>query len=177
MMLVEKVSPLKQCPVCILEDASFVDSKVSKHDITDQQAADELKVSYRVYAAHYETHVRRRLVTALSTEIVPLRDIVIDKVLLVAESTDRLRKVILAFSERILLNKEPDSKDILALGQMERSLTQNVKDLAMIQGELSMGDTTNIQINIEKAERLWDIVMETAPPEYKKVLLQKLSIE
>ena len=52
-------------------------------------------------------------------------------------------------SENILL--KPDeftSKDILALGQMDRNLVQSVKDLAMINGELTSGDTTNIQINI-----------------------------
>ena len=164
-----------QCVVCVKEDVEYIDQKVAKHDMTDAQAAEHFGVSERVYAAHYESHVLRKLVNALSTDIMPLKEIVIDKVKVVAESVDRLRKVVLAMSEGILLRPDDyDSKDILALGQMERNIAQTVKDLAQIQGELNNGDVTNIQINVQKAEKLMDIIMETAPPDYKQFLLKKL---
>ena len=164
-----------QCVMCIAPDVEYINSKVAKHDMTDSDAAKHYKVTDRVWAAHYESHVLRKLVNALSTDIVPLKEIVIDKIKVVGESVDRLRKVVLILTDDVLLNRDKrDSKDVLALGQMERNLTQTVKDLAQIQGELNVGDTVNIQYNIVKAEKFMNIVMETASPEYKKVLLQKL---
>ena len=165
-----------QCVICIADDSDYISSKVAKHDMTDQDAAKHYHVTERIWAAHYESHVLRKLVNALSTDIVPLKEIVIDKIKVVGESVDRLRKVVLILTDDVLLNRDKrDSKDVLALGQMERNLTQTVKDLAQIQGELNVGDTVNIQYNIVKAEKFMNIVMETAPPEYKKVLLQKLT--
>ena len=167
-----------QCTVCIQEDAQYIDSKVAKQEMSDKEAADHFKVTERLYAAHYESHVLRRLVTALSTDIVPLKEIVLDKIKVISESADRLRKVVLVLSEDILLNPDNhDSKDVLALGQMERNLTQTVKDLAMIQGELTVGDTINIQNNIVVAEKLTNIMMENACPTCKKIFLDKLSAE
>lgn len=166
-----------QCVVCIAPDVEYINTKVAEHDMTDKEAAQHYHVSERIWAAHYETHVLRKLVNALSTDIVPLKEIVIDNVKVVAESVDRLRKVVLALSDEIILHpKDQDSKDILALGQMERNLTQTVKDLAYLTGELTSGDTVNIQYNIVKAEKLTNIVMENACPTCKGVFLKKLEL-
>lgn len=167
-----------QCTICILEDAEYIASKVGKHEMSDKEAAIHFKVSERIWAAHYEEHVRKRIVNALSTEIVPLKEIIIENVNIVSESIDRTRKVILFMSEKILLNMEDfTAKEILALGQMERNLVQSVKDLAMLTGDLTTGDTTNIQINIEKAEKMTSIVMENACSTCKPLFLKKLENE
>ena len=169
--------PVKNCEVCTKEEKDYIDLRVAKREISDQEAAKELGVSYREYAAHYENHVRRRLVTAVSTDIFPLKELVVEKIHTVSEAVDRLRKMAVILHERYLMNQdEYDSKDILAMGKIERNLAETVKDLAQLQGELTTGDTTNIQINIQKAEKLMEIVMETAPPDYKKFLLQKLEV-
>ncbi len=165
-----------QCVICIERDSEYIGSKVAKHDMTDNEAAKHYGVSERIWAAHYESHVLRKLVNALSTDIVPLKEVVIEKTKMVAESCDRLRMIVLQMSEKALLNKDLDSRDILALGQMERNLVQTVKDLAMIQGELSTGDTINIQNNIVKAEKLTNIMMENACPVCKETFLKKLQL-
>ena len=165
-----------QCVICIEPDSEYIGSKVAKHDMTDNEAAKHYGVSERIWAAHYESHVLRKLVNALSTDIVPLKEVVIEKTKMVAESCDRLRMIVLQMSEKALLDKNLDSRDILALGQMERNLVQTVKDLAMIQGELSTGDTINIQNNIVKAEKLTNIMMENACPVCKKTFLDKLQL-
>ncbi len=163
-----------QCVICIEPDAEYIGSKVAKHDMTDSEAAKHYGVNERIWAAHYEQHVFRKLVNALSTDIVPLKEIVIEKTKMVAESCDRLRKIVLQMSEKALLSKDIDSREILALGQMERNLVQTVKDLALIQGELNEGTTINIQNNIVKAEKLTNIMMENACPTCKGVFLNKL---
>lgn len=165
-----------QCIVCVHEDADYINSKVAKQEMTDEQAAKHFGISVRIWAAHYESHVLRKLVSALSTDIVPLKKIVINKVDMVSESCDRLRRVILEMNEKLLKREdgEVDSKDILALGQMERNLAQTVKDLAHIQGELNTGDTINIQNNVVKAEKLTNVVMENACPACKRIFLDKL---
>jgi len=179
MMLAKQPMIATQCAVCVHEDAEYIGTKVAKKDMSDVDAAKHFKVSERVWAAHYEEHVRKRIVNALSTDIVPLKEIVVEKVAMVSESCDRLRKVVLFMSEQILLVKPEnfDSKEILALGQMERNLVQTVKDLAMIQGELNSGDTVNIQVNIEKAERFSAIMMENACSKCRPVFLRKLEDE
>ena len=169
--------PSKQCPVCVRGDCSYIDSKVAKHEMTDKEAAEYFGVSYRVYAAHYHEHVLTSLVNALSTDIVPIKEIVVDKVNVVAESADRLRKVVLLMSEEVLNDKRFDHKTIQSIVSLERSLTQTVKDLAIIQGELKMGDTVNIQQNVVKAEKLMNIVMEDACHVCKDNFLKKLETE
>lgn len=167
-----------QCVVCLKEDAEYIGSKVAKNEMSDKEASSHFNVSERTWAAHYVEHVQRRIVNALSTDIVPLKEIVIENVKIVSESIDRTRKVILFMSEKILLNQDDfTAKDILALGQMERNLVQSVKDLAMLTGDLTTGDTTNIQINIEKAERMTSIVMENACSTCKPLFLKKLENE
>jgi hypothetical protein len=163
-----------QCVICIAPDSELVNAKVAKHDMTDKEAAEHYGVTLRIWAAHYESHVLRKLVNALSTDIVPLKEIVIEKTHIVAESCDRLRKIVLQMSEKILTDEETDSKDILAMGQMERNLAQTVKDLAQLQGELNSGDTINIQNNIVKAEQLTNVMMENACSACKGLFLKKL---
>lgn len=175
--MMEKKLPVKQCPVCVREDHEYIDAKVAKTEMTDQEAAKHCGVSYRVYAAHYYEHVMTSLVNALSTDIMPIKEIVVDKINTVSESVDRLRKLVLTMSDTVYKENKFDNKTIQSIVSLERSLTQTVKDLAIIQGEITMGDTVNIQQNIVKAEKLMNIVMEDACHVCKENFLKKLESE
>lgn len=166
-----------QCTICIAEESDYIANKVAKKDLTHEEAARELGVKVDEWIAHYELHVRRRLVNAIATDIESIKDQLIDKIQEGQKSIRRVINVTDGIYKRLSENEDvqKDVKLIQAYASLEKNLMSGLKELAILEGDISAATTVNHYHNAIKVDKLMAVVMEDAPPEFKNKLLKKLN--
>jgi len=164
-----------QCLLCIKSESEYIANKVVKKELTHQQAANELGVGLPEWVSHYELHVRNKLVTALSQDIEGIKDNFLDKVKTAHDSLDRLIKTTEGIHKRIGLKENQDNtKLIMAYATLEKNVISGLKECAILEGDISAATTINIQNNTIKVDKLMAVVLEVAPPETQRLILQKM---
>lgn len=167
--------PPQQCVLCVKPEAEFIAFKVSKQELSPTQAAKELGVTLPEWVTHYELHVRDKLVNAIAHDIEPFKDGLIDKIKEARASMIRVITFTKDISEK-LKNKDIQGniKLIAVYATLEGNIMKNLKDLAILEGDISTATTINIQNNTLKVDAIINIVMEDAPPELQAKILKKL---
>ncbi len=166
-----------QCRLCLRSEAEYIANKVVKKELTNVEAAKELNVSISDWIAHYELHVRDKIVNAISMDIEPIKKNLLDKIKEGTESMDRLIQLTKNISEKLVgENVERNVKLIQTYATLERNVITGLKELAILEGDISTATTVNIQNNTIKVDKIMSIVMEDAPEEFKRKLLKKLEI-
>lgn len=164
-----------QCLICIKPEAEYIANKVVKRELTNEQAAKELDVKPSEWISHYELHVRKKLLTAISNDMEPIKKLYLDKVKEGTDSLDRLIKLTKSISTRL---ENEDSQKNLRLIQtyaiLEKNVINGLKELAILEGEIHNATNVYHQTNIIKVDKIMSIVMEEATPELKKRILGKL---
>lgn len=164
-----------QCQLCLKSEAEYIASKVVKKELTHQEASKELEVSLPDWIAHYELHVRNKLVNAISMDIEPIKKNLLDKIKEGTESMDRLITLTKNISQKLSSeNIERNIKLIQTYATLERNVITGLKELAILEGDISTATTINIQNNTLKVDKIMSIVMEDAPEDFKRKLLSKL---
>jgi len=164
-----------QCQLCLKGEAQYIANKVVKKELTHSDAAKELHVSMADWIAHYELHIRNKLVNAISLDIEPIKKNLLDKIKEGTESMDRLISLTKNISEKLSgENIERNIKLIQTYATLERNVITGLKELAILEGDISTATTINIQNNTLKIDKIMSIVMEDAPEDFKRKLLAKL---
>jgi len=164
-----------QCVLCLKPESEYIANKVVKKDLTNEQAAKEMEVSLPEWISHYELHVRNKLVNVLAHDIEPIKRNLIDKIGKGTESLNRL----IGLTEKIRTKLESeknqtDTRLISAYAQLEKNIISGLKELAILEGDISVATTVNIQQNVLMVDKLMSIVMEDAPPAFKEVVLERM---
>ena len=164
-----------QCQLCLKSEAEYIANKVVKKELTNVEAAKELNVSMSDWIAHYELHVRNKLVTAISMDIEPIKKNLLDKIKEGTESMGRLIMLTKDISKKLSSeNVERNVKLIQTYATLERNVITGLKELAILEGDISTATTINIQNNTLQVDKIMSIVMEDAPEDFKRKLLLKL---
>lgn len=168
-----------QCVICLKSEASYIENKVVKKELSHEAAAKELKVGLPEWVSHYELHVRNKLVTALSKDVDTIKDNFLDKVKTAHASLDRLIQTTEGVHKRLKdKDNQENTKLIMAYATLEKNVISGLKECAILEGDITAANTINITNNTIKVDKLMAIVMEDAPPELQKKILKKLeSIE
>lgn len=160
-----------------MPEAGYISNKVAKNELNSNQAAKELGVTIPEWLEHYELHVRRKVMTAIANndEVKGMANNVIDKIKEGQDSLQRLIDVTKPIYEKLKHEENQDNiKLIQAYAQLEGNVMRNLKELAVLEGEIQNSLTINYTNNVIKAEKLISVVLESAPPMYKKELLKQL---
>ena len=164
-----------QCLLCLEPKTEYIANKVVKKELTNEQAAKELEVPLSEWIAHYELHVRNKLVNIIAHDLEPIKKNFFDKILKGTESMERL----IGLTEKISKRLENEDiqrniKLIATYAQLERNVISGLKELAVLEGDFKQAETINVYNNTIKIEKLMAIVMEDAPPDFKDVILRRL---
>ena len=164
-----------QCMLCLEGSTVVIDNKVVKKELTNEQAARELNVSLTEWIAHYELHVRNKLINVIAHDLEPIKKNFFDKI---EEGTDSLKRLI-SLTEKISQKLEDENiqgntKLISAYAQLEKNVISGLKELAILEGDIHAATTINIQNNTLQVDKLMAIVMENAPPSFKKIVLERM---
>ncbi len=164
-----------QCMLCLKGESEYIASKVVKKELTHAEAAKELSVSLPDWISHYELHIRNKLVNAISLDIEPIKKNLLDKIKEGTESMDRLITLTKSISSKLESeNVERNIKLIQTYATLERNVITGLKELAILEGDISTATTINIQNNTLQVDKIMSIVMEDAPEDFKRKLLLKL---
>ena len=163
-----------QCLICLNEFAESIANKVTKQELTHEQAAKELRVSLPAWVAHYELHVHNKLVTAIATDVVAMKDNFLDKVKLAHDSLDRLINMTQKIHKLVEKNSD-NTKLIMAYATLEKNVINGLKECGILEGDFKTATTINIQQNVLKVDTIMAIVMEDAPPDIQEKILKRLS--
>ncbi len=164
-----------QCMLCLESKTEYIANKVVKKELTNEQAAKELEVPLTEWIAHYELHVRNKLVNIIAHDLEPIKKNFFDKILKGTESMERL----IGLTEKISKKLEDEDiqrnvKLIATYAQLERNVISGLKELAILEGDFKQAETINVYNNTIKIDKLMAIVMEDAPPDFKDIILRRL---
>ncbi len=164
-----------QCVLCLKPSSEYIANKVVKKEITNEQAAKEMGVNLPEWIAHYELHVRNKLVNMIAHDLEPIKKNFLDKIEKGTESMNRLISLTKQISNKLENeNNQMNTRLISAYAQLEKNVISGLKELAILEGDINAATTIHIQNNTIKIDKLMSIVMEDAPPEFKKVILKRL---
>lgn len=164
-----------QCQICLMPEAAYVENKVTKKDLSHEQAAKELAVDLPKWLAHYELHIRNKLVNAIAKDIEPMKIQLLDKIQEAKSSMERLIGTTQQI-HKLLENKDNqmNTRLISAYASLEKNVITGVKELAILEGDITNATQINIQHNEIKIDKLMSIVMEDATPAQQTKILKKL---
>ena len=161
--------------LCLKGESEYIANKVVKKELTNEQAAKEMGVNLPEWISHYELHVRNKLVNIIAHDLEPIKKNLFDKILKGTESMERLISLTEKISEKLKdVNIQGNVKLISAYAQLEKNVISGLKELAILEGDITAATTINVQNNIIKVEELMAIVMEDAPPAFKNIILKRL---
>lgn len=165
-----------QCVLCVRTESIYIADKVVSKKLTNEQAAKELGVGLPEWVSHYELHVRKKLLTAIVTDIEPIKKNLLNKIEKGTESMNRL----ISLTEQISTNLQDEHNQmntrlIAAYAQLEKNVITGLKELAIMEGDINSATTINIQNNTIQVDKLMAIVMEDAPPAFKEVVLERMN--
>lgn len=164
-----------QCLLCLKSGSEYIADKVTIKELTHKQAASELGVDIATWISHYELHIRDKLITAIATDIEPIKSNLIDKIKEGTESVTRIINLTKSISKRLESeDAQKNMKLIQTYAQLENNLMNSLKGLAILEGDIGQATTVNIQNNIIKVDTIMSIVMEEASEEFKNKILERL---
>ncbi len=166
-----------QCLICVRSESQYIANKVVKKELSHEDAAKELSVKLPEWLSHYELHVRRKLINVIANDIEPIKNNLLNKIQEGTESLNRVIKLTKSISSK--LENEDVQRNIRliqAYAQLERNVISGLKELAILEGDISVATTVNNYNNTVKVDKLMSIVMEDATPAFKENLLKKLEV-
>lgn len=164
-----------QCMLCLEGSTVVIDNKVVKKELTNEQAARELNVPLPEWIAHFELHVRNKLLNVIAHDLEPIKKNFFDKIEKGTESLKRLISLTEKISKKLEdENIQGNTKLISAYAQLEKNVISGLKELAILEGDIHAATTINIQNNTLQVDKLMAIVMENAPPSFKKIVLERM---
>ncbi len=164
-----------QCQICLKDEAEYIAAKVTKKDLTPEQAARELGVPLTEWVAHFELHIRNKLTTAIVTDIESIKAGLLDKIKEGTESVTRLLKVTKDLYKK--LENEDNQKNYKLLqiyATLEGNSIKAIKELAVLEGDITQASVVHIHNNTLKVDKLMNIIMEEvkSPKDKESILLR-----
>ena len=156
-----------QCQICLMDEAGYIENKVLKNEMSYETGARELGVKLPDFVAHYELHIRNKLVTAIAKdkEIEVYKNNYKDKVFLAHESLDRLLMTTKQIHQLLLSeDNKKSTKLITAYAALEKNVITGLKEVAFLEGEINVASTINVQYNEIKFDKVMSIVLEHSTP-------------
>jgi len=158
-----------------MPEADYIANKVVKKELTHELAASELNIKLPEWVAHYELHIRKKLINSIAQDIEPFKNNLLDKIRAGTESMNRVIKLSTDIAKKLENSDvQKNVRLISAYAQLEKNVISGLKELAILEGDIQQAGTINNYNNTLKIDKLMSVVMEDAPPEFKEKLLLKL---
>ena len=164
-----------QCIICIMPEAEWIANKVVKRDLTPEQAAKELDVTLPEWVAHFELHIRNKLTNAIALDIEPIKNNLLDKIKEGTESVTRLLEITKKIHEKLKdENNQKNYKLLQIYATLEGNSIKAIKELALLEGDITSASVVHIHNNTLKVDKLMNIIMEevNSPKDKEKILLR-----